>query len=241
MLGIDRRVVQNFDWFFLGLVGLLVVFGIVNLISATHSASGELLSGIVRRQLIALAAGGLLLVLVLLIDYRHFERYAYLLYAATVVLLLVTLALAPVTRGTQAWLFEGRVQPSELAKVGLVLALARYFHRNPPGSITRLRELAPPLLIAALPVGLIILQKDLGVAMLTLLVTLTFVPALRSATFVPLVVDFDRTLAFLSATYSWSSTSISMAGSGDGTTAAVWVSWSCLSRMRARASNLPFG
>ena len=46
------------------------------------------------------------------------------------------------TRGSQSWLFGGRVQPSELAKVALVLALARYFQRNPPGETTRLRDLA---------------------------------------------------------------------------------------------------
>ncbi|MEE8581834.1 MAG: rod shape-determining protein RodA [Myxococcota bacterium] len=179
MLGIDRRALQNFDWFFFGLIGLLVVFGIVNLISATHTGSGEVLSDTVRRQLVALGIGGLVLATALIIDYRHFERFAYPLYVATLLLLAATLLFAPVTRGSQAWLFEGRVQPSELAKIGLVLALARYFHRNPPSSITRLRQLGTPLLIAALPVGLIILQKDLGVAMLTLLVACTFLPLVK--------------------------------------------------------------
>ncbi len=179
LLGIDRRSIQNFDWFFFGLVGLLLVFGLVNLISATHSGDGELLSVTVRRQLMALGLGGLVLAVALVIDYRHFERFAYVLYWATLLLLVVTLFVAPVTRGAQAWLFGGRVQPSELSKIGLVLALARYFHCNPPSAVTRLRQLGVPLLIAALPVGLIVLQKDLGVAMLTLLVAITFLPLVK--------------------------------------------------------------
>ena len=50
-------------------------------------------------------------------------------------LLAATLVFAPVTRGSQSWLFGGRLQPSEMAKLGLILALARYFHRNPPGEM----------------------------------------------------------------------------------------------------------
>jgi rod shape determining protein RodA len=179
LLRIDRRAVQNFDWVFLGITGLLVVCGIVNLMSATYSGAGEGLSESMRRQLLALGLGAGVLGATLVIDYRHFERFAVPLYAAVLLLLVVTLVVAPMTRGAQAWLFQGRLQPSELAKIGLVLALARFFSRNPPGQITRLRQLGRPMLIAALPVGLIILQKDLGVALLTLLVALSFLPFVR--------------------------------------------------------------
>ena len=87
--------------------------------------------------------------------------------------------LAPVTRGSQSWLFGGRFQPSELAKITLVLMLARFFQRNPPGEIRRVRDLIRPLAIAALPVGLIVLQRDTGVALLTVLVASTYLAFVR--------------------------------------------------------------
>ena len=179
MLRIDRRSVQNFDWVFLGLVALLLACGIGNLMSATAAGAEDVLPDAVRRQLISLSIGGVILLVALLVDYRHFERFATVLYVASLVLLASTLVLAPITRGAQAWLFSGRVQPSELAKIGLVLVLARYFAHNSPSDITQLRQLVRPGLLLALPVGLIVLQKDMGVALLTLLVGLTYLPLVR--------------------------------------------------------------
>ena len=140
MFGIDRRLLQNFDWMLLLLLIVAIVgVGIINLASATH-VDGEL-TGEVRRQLISLGIGGIAMLLVLAIDYRHYERFATPALLVCIALLAATLVFAPVTRGSQSWLFGGRLQPSELAKLGLVIALARYFHRNPPGEIRRLRDL----------------------------------------------------------------------------------------------------
>ncbi len=122
MLRIDRRSIQNFDWVFLGIVGVLILCGLVNLVSATHAGVEEGLSESVRRQLMALGGGAVVLFVILLIDYRHFQRLAIPIYAFSLLLLGLTLWLAPVTRGAQAWLFEGRLQPSEFAKIGLDLA-----------------------------------------------------------------------------------------------------------------------
>lgn len=179
MLRIDRRVVQNFDWVFFGMAALLILAGLINLASATIDGSQEFLSESFHRQLFALAVGGGILLLIVSIDYRHFEQFAIPLYGASLLLLALTLLLAPVTRGSQAWLFEGRLQPSEFAKIGLVFALARFFSRYPVSEITRLRQLAIPCLIIVAPVVLILLQKDTGVAFLTLLVGMTYLPLVR--------------------------------------------------------------
>jgi rod shape determining protein RodA len=179
MLRIDRRSIQNFDWVLLGMIALLVVAGMVTLVAATAAGVAEGISPIVDRQLMTLGIAGVVMVVALVIDYRHFERLAPPLYAITLLLLGSTLVLAGVTRGTQAWLFQGHFQPSEIAKIGLVVLLARYFSRNPPSEITKLRELVVPGFIVALPVGLIVLQKDMGVALLTLLVAATFLPLCR--------------------------------------------------------------
>jgi rod shape determining protein RodA len=177
MFGIDRRLIQNFDWTLLGLILLLCAMGMVNLYSATHG--GEALSGEVRRQLVSLGLGLAAALVVAAIDYRHFERLALPAYGLACALLVLTLIVAPVTRGSQSWLFGGRFQPSELAKVALVFALARYFHRNPPGETQRLRDLFWPGAIIAVPVGLIVAQRDLGVALLTLLIGTTYLALVR--------------------------------------------------------------
>jgi rod shape determining protein RodA len=181
LLGLDRRSVQNFDWVLLALVLLLLGVGFGNLYSATIAGSDTPLPSELRRQLAALGAGTCLMTLVVLVDYRRLERLAVPIYAGTLLLLVLTLVFAQVTRGTRGWLEYGplRFQPAELAKIGLVVALARWFHRHPPTEIRKLRELWGPGLIAAGPVVLIVLQPDLGVAVLTLLVAVTYLPLLR--------------------------------------------------------------
>ncbi|MDJ0866222.1 MAG: rod shape-determining protein RodA [Myxococcota bacterium] len=181
MSRLDRRAVQNFDWWLLGLVLLLAGLGMANLVSATYSEAEGWLSPAVRRQLVSFGIGMAALIAATAIDYRHLERLAPLLYIGSLLLLASTLVFAPVIRGNQSWLVFGplRFQPAELAKLGMVVALARYFLRHPPGEIRRLRDLVRPALIAAGPVALIVLQRDLGVALLTLLVAATFLPFVR--------------------------------------------------------------
>ncbi len=174
-LRVDRSRIQHFDWVFAGLVVVLMTMGLVNLVSA--AASGvEGGSDIVSRQMMVMGLGIFVMVIVTVVDYRHYDRFAYFLYAGCMALLILTLAVAEETRGARAWLFSGRLQPSELSKIGMVIALAHYFGRTPPSSIERLRDLLVPALIVAIPVGLIVLQKDLGVAVLTLLIGLTLLP-----------------------------------------------------------------
>ena len=177
MLTVDRRLVQHFDWTLLGLMVLLLLMGLVNLHSASSVSVG--LSDELRRQIMSLGVGAGLAALAVVIDYRHLERMAFPIFLASLLLLVLTLVVAPVTRGSQSWLFDGRVQPAEFAKVGLVLALARYFQRNPPGDIRRLRDLLRPACVVAAPVLLIVLQRDMGVALLTLLIGSTYLALVR--------------------------------------------------------------
>jgi len=176
-MAVDRRALQNFDWVLFGAVACLVALGLTNLVSSTHAASG--VSDEVRRQLFSLGLGMVGLVVVVVVDYRHFERLALPVYFVSCGLLALTLVIAPITRGSQSWLLEGRLQPAELAKLGMLLALARYFHRNPPGEARSLRDLIKPGLLIGLPVGLILLQRDMGVALLTLLIGSTYLAFVR--------------------------------------------------------------
>jgi len=178
---IDRRSLQHFDWVLAGLSVAVLGIGLLNLYSAASPGTETGLPAMFRRQLIALGVALLAMVTVIAIDYRRMERWAMPLYVATLVLLASTLILAPLTRGNRSWLIYGpfSLQPAELAKLGLILAMARYFQRNPPSEIHHLRELLGPALLAAAPVGLIVLQRDMGVAVLTLLIAASYLPLVR--------------------------------------------------------------
>jgi rod shape determining protein RodA len=180
MLAVDRRAAQNFDWVLVGLTLTLLVVGLANLISATHTGEGGLISPEVRRQLTSLGVGMLALVLTVAVDYRHLLRLAPLIYVGSLLLVASTLFLAPVYRGSQSWLVYGSfsVQPAEFAKIGLVVALSRFLHRNPPDEGNSLLGLVKPATIVGLPVVLILLQRDEGVALLTLLIGTTYLPFL---------------------------------------------------------------
>lgn len=181
MAAIDRRSLQHFDWPLLFTVLAIVAIGLANLFSATQPGSAGGLPAEFRRQLLSLAIAAVGFTTALLIDYRRMERLAVPIYLLTCLLVASTLVLAPVTRGNRSWLLYGpfSLQPAELAKIGLILALARYFHRRPFSEVRRLRDLLAPALIAGVPVALIVLQRDLGVALLTLLIAATYLPFTR--------------------------------------------------------------
>ncbi|MEO6042252.1 MAG: rod shape-determining protein RodA [Croceibacterium sp.] len=92
---------------------------------------------------------------------------AYPVYGAILVLLVGVEVLGAIGGGARRWLDLGfiRLQPSELMKPGIVLALATYYHSLAPGMITNWRSLIPAGLLIGLPVGLVILQPDLGTAL----------------------------------------------------------------------------
>jgi rod shape determining protein RodA len=106
-------------------------------------------------------------------DRRHLERGAYLFYCLVFVILLGLLITGKLTGGVQRWIHIGGLtfQPSELAKVALILALARYFsglRTKPPYG---LEEIAVPLLLVAAYTLPIALQPDLGTAIFLILLS----------------------------------------------------------------------
>ena len=181
MISIDRRSLQHFDWVLLALLLAVLGIGLANLYSAAQPGTTSGLPGEFRRQLAALGVAAVGFSVALIVDYRRLERWAPGLYLGAMLLVASTLLLAPVIRGNRSWLIYGplSLQPAELAKVGLVLLLARYFHRHPAGEIRRLRDLLAPAAICAVPVGLIVLQRDMGVAVLTLGIAATYLLFVR--------------------------------------------------------------
>jgi rod shape determining protein RodA len=177
-MAIDRRMIQNFDWVLFGIALAIAALGIVNLVSATHTGA-SLLSDEVRRQLVAMSIGLVAGTICFAVDYRHFERLALPIFGFCAALLVLTLLVAADHRGNQSWLFGGRLQPAEFAKIGLILALARYFSRGGSGARHSPAELAQLTVLIGIPVGLIVLQRDHGVALLTLAIACSYLPFVR--------------------------------------------------------------
>jgi rod shape determining protein RodA len=175
--GIDRRLIQNFDWTLLGLGLALAVVGVVNLVSAAPDDPGELIPPTAWRQLMWLGVGSLALIATLVPDYRRLERFAIPVYCVMLALLVAVLLFAPVINGSQRWLILGpaRLQPSEIAKLAMILLMARLLNRMAPTQELGLRDLVVPGLLVAVPCVLVLRQPDLGTTLLIALISGTFV------------------------------------------------------------------
>ena len=115
-----------------------------------------------RRQSLFVAVGLVVMVVVLLIDYRHYKAAAWPLYVLVLGSLVAVLTFGHEVNGARAWFQFGtlQVQPAEFAKIVIVVALAAYAARH--GGALRLRPLLIGIAIAALPMVLIYRQPDVG-------------------------------------------------------------------------------
>jgi rod shape determining protein RodA len=112
----------------------------------------------------------IVIVAALLLDTRFWLAVAYPLYAGAILLLVAVELVGETRMGATRWLSLGPVslQPSELMKIGIVLALARYYHQLDPRRSGTVLWVIPPFVMIALPVALVMRQPDLGTALLLL-------------------------------------------------------------------------
>jgi rod shape determining protein RodA len=165
------RVREHFDWTLFIVVAALAVIGVINLYSATSVLRGAHAEDYIQ-QIYWLVGGGILATMVGAIDYRHYERLGYALYAMGVVLLLLVFILGREIRGSSRWIYIGSYsfQPSEFMKLFLVIALAKYLHDDPKSEGRTLKDLIAPAAITAVPTALVLLQPDLGTALILAMV-----------------------------------------------------------------------
>ena len=165
------RMRDHFDWTLFIAMSALAVVGVINLYSATSVARGMHSEDYIQ-QIYWLVGGGILATVVAAVDYRHYERLGYGLYAGGVVLLLLVFILGREIRGSSRWIYIGSYsfQPSEFMKLFLVIALAKYLHDDPKSEGRALKDLVAPTVIAAVPTALVLLQPDLGTALILVLV-----------------------------------------------------------------------
>ncbi len=163
MLRIDRRLAAHFDWPLFVCVLLVIAGGLLTVLSATHTHD-RLLSGLLIRQMMWAGVGLIGMLAALSFDYHWLERYGYFIYAAAVVLLIVTGLVGSSGGGARRWISIGpaSLQTSEFAKLALVIGLARYLHRQVGDSTLSVRSLVIPILLVVPPAALILKQPDLG-------------------------------------------------------------------------------
>jgi rod shape determining protein RodA len=171
MFRFDRRLLLNFDWILLLAVLFIAALGLVNLYSATF-ANQPAGTPYYLKQLYFFLIGFGLLLIIISFDYRLFISWAYPLYGVVIGLLLIALLFGRDIAGTQRWINLGffQLQPSEVAKLSLVIVLASYYYRKDTGKGFSLRELFVPALLTAVPFLLILKQPDLGTGLMLLFI-----------------------------------------------------------------------
>lgn len=162
-MSIGRRL-RHVSWPLVLLLCLLSAVGFGMLYSA---ASGDWQPWAVR-QMVRFVIGLVLMLLIAITDIRIWLRYAYPLYGMALALLVAVEVMGEIGMGAQRWidLRVIQLQPSEIMKITLVLALARYFHAIPPEDIGRPVILLFPLALLLAPAALVLRQPDLGTAVM---------------------------------------------------------------------------
>jgi rod shape determining protein RodA len=177
-LGAPRqRSFARFPWHVALLALSICAVGVWNLASASRSSHVD----IWITQATWMGAGLLVALAVVLVDYRIFRQGAWVFYGVVVLLLLLVLWKGRTVMGARRWLSYGPLnfQPSELAKIAVILALARWFssdresdpRRGPRG----LASIAIPAVLVLVPALLVQRQPDLGTALITVAVGATMI------------------------------------------------------------------
>lgn len=163
----DRRLLQNFDWILLLILILIGTVSVLNLYSATFPLKQTGSSQIFVKQIYWFLIGFAVLLMMTTFDYHLLETLAYPIYVFTLLLLVFVLILGDVRSGSQRWLSLGGIsfQPSELAKIAVVIVLAKFFDEHGQVNEYGLRELWQPFLFTAMPAVLILKEPDLGTAL----------------------------------------------------------------------------
>ena len=161
----QRTISHSIDWFLIVSVMLICIGGILNLYSAVAFSMGR---DLYLTQIYWYAFGTVIAVVVATIDYRTFEKYAYVLYGVGIVLLFAVLLFAREINGSRRWLEIGgfNLQPSELMKVFILLAMGKYISSQPSKETNMFTDVAVLAALTFLPMLLVMKQPDLGTALI---------------------------------------------------------------------------
>lgn len=161
---IDRRLFTHFDWTLFTVAVATSLIGIATI----SSSAGE----VYIKQLYWFLIGLFLMVAVTFINYQQLEKFTYTIYGLSITLLVAVLIAGKTSGGVQRWLIIGpfSFQPSEFAKLALIVMLASHFNgRRKQGGLT-IKELLPPTFFFLTPFILVAKEPDLGTAIILFLI-----------------------------------------------------------------------
>lgn len=170
-LGTQRRMVTQAPWGVLVASLAVASIGLYNLMSAARSMWTS--------QAVYLLVGLAVLVAVAFIDLRFIQSAAVPIYLVNIAMLIALKFIGHKAKGAESWIVLGplRIQPAEFMKIGMILMMAKYFHDDyrPASPSYGFLRLIPPLVLAIVPTVLVLVQPDLGTALMMTFTALTLV------------------------------------------------------------------
>ena len=170
---------RSVDWFTIILYVIMITAGWISICGASFNLDNPDLfdsSGRPGMQLIWIGTSVVLIFMIMMLDKNFFETLAFPIYGLIVLLLIVTIFIAPDIKGSRSWLVITstiRLQPAEFAKFATALALARFMN-NYEFNLLKARSFVLSALIVIIPMLCIIMQKDTGSALVFLAFALVF-------------------------------------------------------------------
>lgn len=172
------RFWRNFDWLLLGLTLILVVIGLIVIYSTSFKAATLSAPVDARNQVIFAGLGLATLFGMALVDYRLWAKFTRWLYPITLGLLILVKLLGKTVLGGTRWINLGffQFQPSELAKIVLIIVLAKFISDH-YDDMDRPVYLGLSILYMVLPFGLVLIQPDLGTGLVLVVIWLAMILA----------------------------------------------------------------
>lgn len=163
---LNLRRLKNLDWIMMIAAILILTLGIVIIYSVTHSGNVSAGPNDAINQIIFAIVGIFLAIVLALLDYRAFKAQTGALYVGMIIMLVIVFVVGRFSHGAVRWIDLGffRFQPSELAKIFMIIVLAKYFSEHIQ-EMHRLKHIVISGIYTAIPVILIALQPDLGTAL----------------------------------------------------------------------------
>lgn len=164
---LKRGILRDFDFILFAIVVIIILIGLLSINSATQAKGLPIEHSYVMRQINWALVSLVLLVVMVVISYQKFIDLSYIIYGINTALLILVLIIGHVRLGAQRWFSFGSFafQPSEFIKLSLILALANYIGSRKDG-MSGIKSLIVPCFLLAIPFCLVVLQPDLGTAVL---------------------------------------------------------------------------
>ena len=155
---------KNFDYL---LLFCIIILSFISLATMYSTDGGEILFH-TKSHFIKLIVFIIMMIIISFINIKYWFSIGYVSYVLIIGLLVWTYLFGITSSGSQRWidLYFINLQPSELMKIFIILCLAKYFHRMKLENVNSIYAILTSLIIILLPIGLVIVQPDLGTALL---------------------------------------------------------------------------